>query len=176
MAGGQKELIRTKEAKSKYSIEVINILQQLVRDTSTYYARCKKAAILYDWVNGVEVNDIEKQYSTTLYIGSVAYGDIRKCADTTRFHLRSVYQIANVMNIQISEDSMEKLLRQLEIGIPEDSLELLSIPITLERGEYLALRKAGINTVEQLKQLSFDRVSEVLGEIRSRELQILLNN
>ncbi len=176
MKGGQKELIRTKEAKSKYGIEVINILRQMVRDSSTYYARCKKAAILYDWINGVEVNDIEKQYSTTSYIGSVAYGDIRRCADTTRFHLRSVYQIANVMNIQISEDSMEKLLHQLEVGIPEDSLELLSIPITLERGEYLALRKANINTVEQLKQLSFDKMNEILGKFRSKELQILLNN
>jgi len=175
MKRGQKELIRTKEAKSKYGIEVINILQQMVKDSSTYYARCKKAAILYDWVNGVEVNDIEKQYSTTFYIGSVAYGDIRRCADTTRFHLLSVYQIANVMNIQISEDSMEKLLHQLEVGIPEDSLELLSIPITLERGEYLALRKAGINTVEQLKQLSFDKMAEILGKFRSKELQILLN-
>ncbi|MFH1283796.1 MAG: DEAD/DEAH box helicase [bacterium] len=171
MKRGTKESIRVSEATSRYGSEAINILQQHVNDFFQYYARCKKAAILYDWINGESVNDIEKRYSTTPYAGAVSHGDIRRCVDTTRFHLRSIHQIVMVMNKPISSEAIERLLNQLEFGIPEDSLELLSLPIDLTRGEYLALRSTNIKKPQELNDGTFDLVQDILGEQKANLLK-----
>lgn len=73
--------------------------------------------------------------------GTIGHGDRRKFADVTRFHLRSAHQIAALLFIDggPSEESMDALCKQLEVGIPADALELLSLPLPLARGEYWAL-------------------------------------
>ena len=39
---------------------------------------------------------------------------------------------------------------RLEIGIPAEMLDLLELPITLERGDYLTLRRTGVMIREML--------------------------
>lgn len=176
MKKGSKESIRVGEATDRYGADIVTILQQQAKDLFQYYARCKKASILYDWVNGVPVGEIEKTYSTTPFSGSVSHGDIRSCADTTRFHLRSISQIIMVMNLSgaINNDALEKLLNQLELGIPEDALGLLLVPMAFDRGEYLALCNVGIKNIENLKYASFDTLRTILGNIKAKNLKVLL--
>src|SRR5262249_18532655 len=50
---GYKETVRPREAASRLSMPVTNALQKFVDDYFAYYARCKRASILWDWINGV---------------------------------------------------------------------------------------------------------------------------
>jgi replicative superfamily II helicase len=173
MKKGQKEAIRVSEASNRYSSDIVKFLKQYIKDLWQYYGRCKKVAILYDWINGVSIEDIEKQYSTSPYFGRISYGDIRRFADATRFHLRSVYQIALTMDIAPNEEKMEALLNQLEIGIPKDVIPLLSLPLRLERGEYLALYNVSIKTIKDLWAASSDQLKTILGKNRADEIENL---
>jgi len=155
MKKGQKETIRQREAIERFNLETVKILQRFAPQEFSYYARCKRAAIVYDWIRGIPIEEIEQQYSTTPYQGKISYGDIRKFADVTRFYLRSAYQIVNVMYLGAgpNEESIESLLKQLEVGIPAEALPLIEIPVPLERGEYLALYNANIKVPEDIQQL-----------------------
>ena len=175
MKRGTKEMARQREAVDIYNRETIAILQKYAPGQFEYYARCKRAAILWDWINGESIETIERRYSTTPYQGKIGYGDVRKFADATRYHLRSAYQIANVKFIgQVpDEELMESLLKQLEVGIPHEALELLEIPISLERGQYLALYSKGIGTVDELWERPKEELSQILGEQQVKALEKL---
>jgi hypothetical protein len=66
--------------------------------------------------------------------------------------------------------SIEKILRQLEVGIPGDCLDLLTLPLPLGRGEYLALRQAGIKTSADVWLLAADNLIAILGAERAAQL------
>lgn len=116
---------------------------------------------------------IEKDYTTNPYQGKIGYGEIRSFADTTRFHLRSAIPIANLILIDKapSGQSLETLLKQLEIGIPADMLRLLEVPIALERGEYLALYNANIRTAETFLASDKETITSSLGKLRFAEIE-----
>jgi helicase len=162
-------------ASSRYGYEVVRILQRHAQDNFGYYARCKRAAVLHDWINGVATDVIEKDYTTNPFQGKIGYGDIRSFADTTRFHLRPAIPIANLilMDKAPSGQSLETLLKQLEVGIPADALELLTIPMAFERGECLVLYNASIRTVKTLWTASAEIVANLLGKARSKEIEKL---
>ena len=172
---GQREADMAGRASTRYGYEVVRILQRHVPDTFGYYARCKRAAILYDWTKGIPTDAIEKDYTTNPYQGKIGYGEIRSFADTTRFHLRSAIPIANLILIDKapSGQSLETLLKQLEIGIPADMFGLLEIPIALERGEYLALYNANIRTAETLLASDKEMITSLLGKLRSADIEQL---
>jgi hypothetical protein len=67
-----------------------------------------------------------------------------------------------------TEDAIDRLLRQLEIGLPADALGIVDIPVDLGRGDYLALVNAGIRTVEQIWQHSDEQVLQMLGRLVGR--------
>ncbi|MDX6528490.1 MAG: ATP-dependent helicase [Blastocatellia bacterium] len=140
-----------RDAAQRYGHEVVTTLQRNAGDLFYYFARCKRTLLLWDWVRGVSTETIEQKYSVNPY-NAISYGHIRGCADTTRFHLRAAHQIALVMFIDRgpSEESVEALLRQLEVGIPAAALDLLALPVSLTRGDYLALHQAGIQKQEDL--------------------------
>jgi len=160
-------------AVQRFGQAVVASLQRNASDFFDYYARCKRAAILWDWVRGIPMDSIEQCYTVSPYY-AVGYGHVRNCADATRFHLRAASQIAPVMFIDQgpTEDSVDALLRQLEFGIPVDALDLVAIPIGLTRGEYLALYHAGIKNLDDLWARS-DAVGEILGAERSEQLEKL---
>lgn len=172
---GQREADMPRRASSRYGHEVVRILQRYAQDNFSYYGRCKRAAVLHDWVNGVATDAIEKDYTTNPYQGKIGYGDIRSFADTTRYHLRSAIPIANLilMDKAPSGQSLETLLKQLEVGVPVGALELLTIPMALERGECLALYTASIRTVKTFWEASTEIIANLLGKPRHAEVEKL---
>jgi len=145
---GTSEMSRQRDAASRYGNTIVSILQRYVNgDEFVYYARCKKAAVLYDWVHGIPTEVIEDTFkSKNPFFGNIGYGDIRRFADLTRFQIRSAYKIASLTypGQMLNEDEVSSLLKQLEVGIPQNALGLLDIPINMDREEYLALVKVGI--------------------------------
>jgi replicative superfamily II helicase len=172
MRRGTKENIRASQAAQRFSPQIIRLLQRHVDDTWDYYARCKRAAILADWIKGVLVEVIEKEYSTTPYQGRIGYGDIRRFADNTRFHLRAAHKITNVLFLTEgpSYELIDELLRQLEEGLPADALDLLTLPVELDRGSKLALYNAGIRTANVLWKLTDQEITRLLGSGPARAL------
>lgn len=150
------------------------MLQRYVGDMFGYWARCKRASILWDWINGIATVTIEQRYTINPFNSSITLGDIRKFADSTRFQLRAAYQIATLMLLEgvPSAEEVENLIKQLEVGIPTDALNLLSIPISLARGEYLALYHSNIKTLEDLWSVSDNHLKEILGPKRVDELNM----
>ncbi len=165
MKKGRLEAARPGEAVSKFGVEIVRLLQRFTQgDEFTYFARCKRACILFDWIRGVSIEEIERRYaSNNPFYGNIGYGDVRKFADLTRFQLRSAHQIASLIfpGQFIDEKAIDALLKQLEVGIPADSLDLLELPVSLSRGEYLALNNIGVKNRADL----FKQRTEVLNQI-----------
>lgn len=173
MKKGRKEAQWPREVSQRYGPEVVRALQRLARDELEYFARCKRAALLWDWITGTPIETIEKRFSANPYQGVIGHGDVRRFADLTRFHLRSAHQIACVMFPASGPDegAIERLLKQLETGIPAAGLDLLSLSMSLSRGEYLTLIKAGITSPAALYALSRVDVERILGAGRAKELR-----
>lgn len=169
---GSIEAVWPREAANRYGAEIIRVLQRYAENGFGYFARCKRAAVLWDWINGTDMQTIEQRYSPNPYWGRIGYGDVRKFADATRFHLRAAHQIMTVLYVQggPTEEAIDTLLKQLEVGIPADTLDLLALPVSLSRGEYLALRKAGVRTASELWALSGEVLKKIIGDSRAHEV------
>jgi helicase len=172
---GQRESIRVRQAAQSFGNNVVSLLQRYARDMPNYWARCKRLCILWDWIHGSPIEEIERGYSTTPFAGSIGHGDIRRIADSTRFHLRSAAEIASVMYPAEGPDEtrIDGLLRQLEVGLPAEALALLDVPIVLTRGEYLSLYRAGIGNPEDLWQRGKDELASLIGANRAEELDLV---
>jgi hypothetical protein len=170
---GQKEGIRPSEASRFFGHEIVNLLQRYCDDTFDYWARCKRAAILGDWISGTPVTDIETNYTATPYQGRIGYGDIRKFADNTRFHLRSAYQIAAVLfpDYGAHGEAADILIKRLEQGLPADALPLLELPLLMERGDYLSLFNNDAKTPSEVWRLSDIKLAELLGQGKAKRLK-----
>jgi helicase len=162
--GPGKEAAWPERVRNIYGFGVVQALQRFAPDNAGYIKRCKRACVLSEWINGVASEDIERAFTTQPYAAPFNYGDIRSIADSTRFPLRSARQIVSLLLVSSSEfeQEVDNLLLQLEVGIPADALDLLKLPISLPRGDYLALREAGITTRDQLWQMTDEQLSAVL--------------
>lgn len=172
MKRGQSEAKWPSIVAGKYSHTIAQALQRSARDSFDYYARCKRAAILRDWIDGIPTNVLEQRYTTNPFSGVITHGDIRKFADATRYHLRSAYQIALLILLDgiPSADDVESLMKQLEVGIPAYMLDLLGLPVSLTRGEYLVLSHANIKSIEELWSVPVSYLNEILDSKRVNEL------
>ena len=75
---------------SRYQNTVLfQILQRRIEDQPALWKRCKRAAMLFDWISGISVEKIEHTYTANPF-NPLNYGDILKITDTSRFHLQSV--------------------------------------------------------------------------------------
>jgi helicase len=163
---------RVDQAAARYGRDVVRILQRHARDEWEYLARCKRAAILADWISGVPAEAIEREFTTNQFQGIVGLGDVVKFADATRFHLRSAHQIAALLLIDTAApaEAVDQMLRRLQLGVPEDVLPLLELPFSLTRGELLALRTAGVRTIEAFWSLADAMRERILGVERSKQI------
>jgi replicative superfamily II helicase len=129
---------------------ILSLLRLHVRSYHHVYARCKKICIIKEWIDGTPIDSIEANFTTNPYF-PLGFGDVRAVADSTRFHLRSAFNILHLYSpFNCPEpDSISNFLKQIELGIPGIALDLLNLPVQLERGEYLALVSKGIITKEQ---------------------------
>lgn len=170
---GQSESEWPRVAGRLFGRGILSLLQRRAQDAFVYYGRAKRACILKDWITGTATGDMESKYTLNRYQGAVAGGDIRGIADATRFHLRSAAQIvALVAEADTpSVESIEEVLRQLEIGIPADALGLLESPVPMARGEYLALIGLGIKNMEDLLKAGRQEVEGILGAERIAQLE-----
>ena len=109
---GTKESTWSQEAAVRFEAFVLSGLQRFADDNFSYFARCKRACILFDWIKCVAVSQIEEAYTLNPYQGKIGYGDIRKFADATRFHLRAAHQITTILFVTggPTEDAIHRLL------------------------------------------------------------------
>ncbi len=163
---GQREAVRAMEAAQRFGNGTVGQLQRFAGDSFNYWARCKRAAILFDWISGVPIDAIERHYSTTPFKGKITFGDIRRFADTARWCLRSVYEIVSIIypaNCPTPSE-IDTLCHSLEVGVPADAIGLLGLPLRLGRGEYLALCHAGLVTPEQVRLSSREVLIRIIGK------------
>jgi len=75
--------------------------------------------------------------------------------------LRAAYQIAAVLFFEdgTNGEAIDILVKRLEQGLPADGLELLDLPIQMERGDYLSLYALGAKSPARVWKLS-KRVSQ----------------
>jgi hypothetical protein len=162
MKKGTKEQVWPSRASRLFGADIVRLLQRGGIDEFAYYARAKRSSILFSWVSGVALGEIESAHTLNPFY-PIDYGTIRGFADTTRFLLRSVADIANLITPREDFD-IEPVLKQLAFGLPEGALALVDLPVPLVRGEYLALWRAGLVTPEQVLEAPLDLLSTLLGK------------
>lgn len=153
---GQSESVRAANVAQRYGQHITQVLQRYCRDQFEFWARCKRAALLYDWIEGTAVDVLEKRYSTTPFGGAIGYGNVIGIADATRFHLRSAHKIISTLLPDQPEFLLEvdDILQRLEFGLPSVALPLTKLRVPLTRGQYLALVAAGVRDVGALDALA----------------------
>lgn len=165
MKRGRSESVRASEAMQRFGNSVVQGLQRYCRDQFEFWARCKRAALLCDWIEGTAVDELESCYSTTPFQGAISYGDIIRIADTARFHLRSAHQILSTLfpDQPMFLSGLDKLLHRLEFGLPAPALPLTEISLSLTRGQYLALFELGCVTADDAGDLTLETLSKCIG-------------
>jgi replicative superfamily II helicase len=164
---GTRESAWQRDVAMRYGPEVARTLQRGAKGNYDYYARCKRAAVLRAWVDGEPIESIERRFTVNPY-SSLGAGDIVNFANTTRLYLRAAYGIADVLLLgeRPDEESIDTLLRRLEAGLPADALGLMDLPVSLPRGEYLALYNAGYTTPQEVMALPTDELRRFVGDQR----------
>ena len=71
MKRGQSESARSGDVAQRYGHPMTQTLQRYCPDQIEYWARCKRAALLYDWIEGTPVDVLERRYSTTPFAGAI---------------------------------------------------------------------------------------------------------
>jgi len=174
---GTSESQRTREASNRFGGEMVRLLQKYTNgDEFVYYARCKRASILFDWITGVPTATIEENFkSRNPFSGNISYGDLRRFADFTRFQLRSAYKIALLLfpGQIIDDENIENIMKSLEVGLPVDALDLLTLPMQMSREEYLTLANNGIKNAEELFQMSKESLAQILEPSTMHEFVII---
>lgn len=173
MKRGQTESRWPGEVSRQFGALLARTLQRNVSDDFAYYARCKRAMILHQYISGVSMSEIEEDATANAFAGKIGAGTVRSIADATRFHLSSAWKIAILLLVgsPLTEERIDSLLKQLEMGIPEEALELLTIPVSLNRGELLALHTAGIISAKALWAAPVTTVRSLLGTLRGADLE-----
>lgn len=160
------ESARASDVATRYGSAVAGLLQRYVADQHQYWQRCKRAAIVWDWFEGLAVDEIEQRYTANPFQGVVNYGDIARITENTRFHLRSAQQIIGALVVDKPEwlNAVDQLIGRLEFGLPGPALPLADLPLRLTRGQYLSLHRAGLNDLRDLVSLDKARLATHIGD------------
>lgn len=173
MSKGRSEAARVNDVIQRYGHPLSRLLQRYGADEHEFWRRCKRAAILHDWIEGVPVDAIEAHYTVNPYQGTIRYGDIASIADSTRFHLRSAHRILAALFPEQPEflSALELVLRRVEFGLPERALPLLELPVPLSRGQTLALMSAGLLERDSVAAAPEDQLIGYVGPISAARLK-----
>jgi len=165
MKRGQSESVRASDAAQRFGHQMPQMLQRYCRDQSEFWARCKRAALLHDWIEGTPVDVLEKRYSTTPFGGAIGYGNIIGIADATRFHLRSAHQILATLFPDQPDflKGLDEILQRLEFGLPSIALPLTKVSVRLTRGQCLELLSIGVHSEDELKNLDDEQLGRCVG-------------
>ncbi len=172
MKRGRSESVRLGDLTSRYGADTLSLIQRYVPDEFCVWQRCKRATILWDWIEGSSIDVLERRYSTNPFQGSISYGDISRIVESTRFHLRSAHQILTALYPQNSDflTNLDELLVRLEFGLPRDALPLLELPAQLTRGQYIALYTGGCKTVKEVQALEKEILVGFIGTVSTEML------
>lgn len=173
MKRGQSEGVRASDVAQRYGHQMTQTLQRYCRDQFEFWGRCKRAAILHDWIEGIPVDILEQRYSTTLFGGVIGYGNIIGIADATRFHLRSAHQILSTLLPDQAEflTGLDEILQRLEFGLPSTALSLAKLSVRLTRGQCLALLAAGVSNSAEINALSEEHLNGCVGTATAKLLR-----
>ena len=145
---------------------------------TTVTARCKRLAATLMWIQGVELDQLEKSLLRHLPESNAA-GPIRSVAERTRDVIGVVSSVAQIVNSGTVEEAehlgelVDSVTIQLELGIPVEMMWLAKVmKRTLSRGEYLALFKTGITEPSRVVDLGSDAMERLLPNQRRRGLVI----
>lgn len=165
------ESTRINDARTTFGQTVVQALQRWVADEFSFWARCKRAAILGDWMLGTSMQGIEQRYSVP-FGGQIQSGDVQRYADGTRFHLHSAHQILSALLAMnpAQEAEFESVLTQLEFGVPADLVPMMKRPLFLTRGECLTLAAGGVRGLPELIQTNRATLVEILGPRRGPQI------
>jgi replicative superfamily II helicase len=165
MKRGQSESVRLSDVISRYGRNMVTILQRYNTGQFTLWERCKRATIIWDWINGDSIESLERRYSPTPFQGTIQYGDIVRIAEGTRLHLRSAQQILAAVFPENSDflTAIDEILLRLEFGLPSNAIQLTKLDVPLIRGQYLTLSRNGCKTVQDVRTLSKKQLEEYLG-------------
>ena len=165
MKRGRSESVRASETAQRFGHSVVQGLQRYCRDDFEFLARCKRASLLWDWIDGTPIDGLEEHYSTTPYQGAISYGDIIRIADSARFHLRSAHEILSALfpDQPMFLSGLDQLLHRLEFGLPAAALPLTDLSLPLTRGQYLALFKFGCTNADDARNLPEETLVECIG-------------
>ncbi|MEY9697516.1 DEAD/DEAH box helicase [Bradyrhizobium diazoefficiens] len=175
MKRGRAEGIRASQVGQRFGADMAHFLQRYCDGEFEFLARCKRAVILYDWIEGVPVDEIERRYTTTPFQGAVSYGDIARITDGARFHLRSAHQILSALFPSHPDFllALDGLLRRLEFGLPTDALGLMRLPVALSRGQYLALAATGARSVDAVLSLGAETLIRCVGDAAAEAIGVI---
>src|SRR5882757_907678 len=160
-------------AAQRFGYGLTNLLRRRARTDRTYYARCKRALIVSDWIDGVPSSEIERRYTLNPF-AAVGHGDIRGFADGSRFLLEAAMRIASiVLSIGADETANAAFFKRLDIGVSADALPLTELGANLTRGEILRLWNAGIRTLDDAIRLGGKGLEAIIGESGRRLFVIM---
>ncbi len=135
-------------------------LQQELRNVpdADYTARCKKLASTLMWVQGVDLEAIER--SVLIHLPSEnAAGPIRGVAERTRDLIGVVARVSTILNAATEAETnalggvIDELATQLELGVPRQMVWLgRTLARRISRGDYLALYRAGLLTPDAIME------------------------
>lgn len=151
------------EASGRFGFNIGRSLAHRAESDLAFYARCKRALIVSDWIAGEPTTDIEARYSSNAF-SRVGHGDIRGYADGSRFLLDSALRIsAIVLGRAEDQEAATLLLTRLDLGLPADALPISAVAFPLTRGEILALYHAGHRSQNAITALNSDQLTAIIG-------------
>jgi hypothetical protein len=163
-----------RELANTYGGAAASALQAGAADMNMYRARCKRAMVIRSWIAGAAMQQIEQDATTNPYQGKISSGHVRQFADAARFNLRAAHEISSLVLVNLSPtpQDIEALLCRLEFGVPANLVPLVqSLPTPIQRGDLLALGRAGIHTVEALWTLTAEALIGFLGKEPAQRLE-----
>ena len=156
------------KAGHRFGYDLVRLLMRGAAGDRAYYARCKRALIVADWIDGVLVRDIEDGYSLNPF-NRVGFGDIRGFADGSRFLLESAVRIASIVfGHPVDEERIEALFRRLDLGVPAEMLSIVDLNAGLERGELLTLWRERVDTPTKIATMSVEALEHLIGRRAAR--------
>ncbi len=157
-------------ARSGLSRAIRASLEKNLKDASDGTCRFKKGAACKLWIDGVDLKMAEEELLQHMRDKDAA-GSIRSTAGRTRDLLPVTSRICEILNgesVRISNLS-EHLMIRLELGIPEDVVELAKLfGNNLNRAEYLALQTSGLTKPAHVFE-NLQRVDNIISSARKRE-------
>lgn len=152
------------EASARFGRQLTNDMAQNAVDQAAYWRRLKRTLLCLAWCDGMPIAAIEQRFSVVPFF-EVRAGDVRSCADSARYHLRSVYEILSAAfpaNVPPAED-VDVFLARLEFGVPAAGLPFVALMPAIGREDVMALVRSGLADMDAIRTKTREELSALVG-------------